>query len=191
MKDAGRKIEDDKIKFAVFFIGAVEFALDIMRIKEIVKPLKITAIPKAPRFIEGVINLRGNIIPIVDLRKRFGVKIPDARLSSERIIITKLNGKIIGLIVDLVTDVISLGKADISPPPEIVKGISAQFIKGLGKVGSRLILLIDLDRILTVSEKISLKSSVKAKGMDKAVKEAEEDAVSSDSVYEAQDAEGE
>jgi purine-binding chemotaxis protein CheW len=173
MANIVKKTEEDKMKFAVFSIGAVDFALDIMRIKEIVKPLKITTIPKAPRFIEGVINLRGNIIPIVDLRKRFGVKIPESPLSSERIIIAKLNGKIIGLIVDLVTNVLSLGKSDISPPPEIVKGISSQFIKGLGKVGSRLILLIDLDRILTVSERISLKSS------------------SSDSVHQTQDAEGE
>ncbi len=187
-----KEISEQKDKFAVFSIGAVDFALDIMRIKEIVKPLKITVIPKAPRFIEGVINLRGNIIPIVDLRKRFGLKITEALLSSERIIIARLNGKTIGLIVDLVSDVLSLGKSDISPPPEIVKGVSAQFIKGLGKVGSRLILLMDLDRILTVSEKISLKSSVKEKGMDKAVKEAEEeDAVSSDSAQQAQDAEGE
>ncbi len=173
MADISGKTEEGKIKFAVFSIGAVEFALDIMRIKEIVKPLKITIIPKAPRFIEGVINLRGIIIPIVDLRKRFGVKITETPLSSERIIIARLNGKIIGLIVDLVSDVISMGKGDISPPPEIVKGVSAQFIKGLGKIGSRLILLMDMDRILTVSEKISLKSS------------------SSDSAHQAQDAEGE
>ena len=111
MANIVNKTEDDKIKFAVFSIGAVDFALDIMRIKEIVKPLKITIIPKAPRFIEGVINLRGNIIPIVDLRKRFGVKIPESPLSSERIIIAKLNGKIIGLIVDLVTDVLSWERA--------------------------------------------------------------------------------
>ena len=122
MADIVNKTEEGKIKFAVFSIGAVDFALDIMRIKEIVKPLKITIIPKAPRFIEGVINLRGNIIPIVDLRKRFGVKIPESPLSSERIIIAKLNGKIIGLIVDLVTDVLSMGKGDISPPSGDCKG---------------------------------------------------------------------
>lgn len=173
MADIVKKTEEDKMKFAVFSIGKVEFALDIMRIKEIVKPLKINTIPKAPRFIEGVINLRGKIIPIVDLRKRFGVKIPESPLSSERIIIVRLEKKIIGLIVDSVSDVISLGKGDISPPPEIVKGVSAQFIKGLGKIGDRLALLMDLDRILTVSERISLKSS------------------SSDSAHQPQDAEGE
>lgn len=173
MADVVKKTEEDKMKFAVFSIGKVEFALDIMRIKEIVKPLKINTIPKAPRFIEGVINLRGIIIPIVDLRKRFGIKIPEAPMPGERIIIARLEKKIIGLIVDSVSDVISLGKSDISPPPEIVKGVSAQFIKGLGKIGDRLVLLMDLDRILTVSEKISLKAS------------------GSDSIQQVQDTEGE
>src|SRR4030067_494023 len=192
MADIVKKTEEDKIKFAVFSIGTVEFALDIMRIKEIVKPLKITVIPKAPRFIEGVINLRGSIIPIVDLRKRFGLKIPETPLPTERIIIARLNGKIIGLIVDLVSDVISMGKGDICPPPEIVKGGSAQFIKGLGKIGSRLLLLMDLDRILTVSEKISLKASTKEKSRDKAVKEYEEENTdASDSIRQARDTEGE
>lgn len=160
MAEAKKEAAGQEVKFAVFTIGGIEFALDIMLIKEIIKPLKITVIPKAPRFIEGVINLRGGIIPIVDLRKRFGVKAAGAESAKERVIITRVNGKAIGLIVDSVTDVISLDKKNISPPPEIVKGIKSQFIKGVGKLNDRLILLIDLDTILTASERISLKESL-------------------------------
>lgn len=160
MEEAKKKTVSQEGKFAVFAIGNIEFALDIMRIKEIIKPIKITVIPKAPRFIEGVINLRGGIIPIVDLRKRFGVKAAGAESTKERVIVTRLNRKAIGLIVDSVTDVITLDKKNISPPPEIVRGISSQFIKGVGKLNDRLILLIDLDAILTASERISLKESL-------------------------------
>lgn len=160
MANVSKEIAGQHIKVAVFTIGNLEFALDIMQIKEIIKPIKITVIPKAPRFIEGVINLRGGIIPIVDLRKRFGVKAAGAESAKERVIVTRLSRKVIGLIVDSVTDVISLDKKNISPPPEIVKGISSQFIKGVGKLDDRLILLIDLDTILTVAERISLKESL-------------------------------
>lgn len=160
MAEAKKETVSQESKFAVFTIGNVEFALDIMQIKEIIKPIKITVIPKAPRFIEGVINLRGGIIPIVDLRKRFGVKAAGAESAKERVIVTRLNRKVIGLIVDSVTDVISLDKKNISPAPEIVKGISSQFIKGVGKLNDRLILLIDLDTILTIAERISLKESL-------------------------------
>ncbi|NIQ10356.1 MAG: purine-binding chemotaxis protein CheW, partial [Gammaproteobacteria bacterium] len=102
---------------ACFRIGAELYALDIMRIKEIIRPQKLTPVPKAPSFIEGVINLRGAVIPVADLRKRFDQPV-GAETRKNRIVICSLVGKIIGLLVDEVTEVKRYGRKEIAPAPQ-------------------------------------------------------------------------
>ena len=151
-KDAARQ----EIQLACFRIGAEMYALDIMRIKEIIRPQKLTPIPRAPEFIEGVINLRGAVIPIVDLRKRFNQPVT-ASDHQKRIIICSVSGKIIGLLVDEASEVCSFTRPQIQPAPQFLKGRGAEFFLGVAKRGEDLILLLDLEKILSSKEAIDLK----------------------------------
>jgi purine-binding chemotaxis protein CheW len=142
-----------EIQLACFRLGEELYALDIMKIKEIIRPQKLTPVPKAPTFIEGVINLRGVVIPVADMRKRFGQPVgEDAR--KNRVIVCSLAGKIIGLLVDEVTEVRRYTRQDISPAPQFLKGPDAAFFLGVARQGDDLIMLLDLERVLSSVEKI-------------------------------------
>ncbi|MBE0599180.1 MAG: purine-binding chemotaxis protein CheW [Desulfuromonadales bacterium] len=145
-----------EIQLACFRIGPEMYALDIMRIKEIIRPQKLTIIPKAPPFVEGVINLRGVVIPVVDLRKRFDQ--PTATDRKTRVIICSLAGKVLGLVVDDVTEVRRCTRQDIQPPPQFLKGKGADFFLGVCRREDQLVMLLDLDQILSSGEKIGLDS---------------------------------
>src|SRR5262249_22310421 len=142
------------VQLATFFLGGEEYALDIMRIKEIIHPLKITPVPKVPGFIEGVIELRGTILPIVDLRKRFDLPAP-APTRSTKYIIVGMEGRIVGLVVDGVGEVLRIPGAEVRPSP-LDTGDAAHYFSGVHNAGGRIILILDIDRILSSEEKISL-----------------------------------
>jgi purine-binding chemotaxis protein CheW len=144
-----------EIQLACFKIGAEMYALDIMKIKEIIRPQKLTPIPKAPSFIEGVINLRGAVIPVADMRKRFDQPVGAQSLKS-RIVICSLVGKIIGLLVDEVTEIKRYGRKDIAPAPQFIKGSQADYFLGVARSDDELIMLIDLEKVLSTDEKIEL-----------------------------------
>jgi purine-binding chemotaxis protein CheW len=147
---------DEQVQLAAFRIGGEEYAIDIMRIKEIIQPLKITKVPKAPPFIEGVVELRGTILPIVDLRKRFDVD-PAPASRALKYMIVALDGCIIGLVVDAVSEVVRVPKRDVRPAPELdFAGSSVPFFSGVCHVGDRIIMILDLDQILTRQERIDL-----------------------------------
>lgn len=119
----------------------------------------ITRVPRAPAFVEGVVNLRGKIIPVIDLRKRFGLT-PIEATKATRIIITQVASQTVGLIVDAVKEVLRLDSAAISGTPDLVAtGLDASFFKGVGQVGDRLILLLDLQHLLAVEEVVALAES--------------------------------
>ena len=147
-----------------FQVGTEEYGLDISAITEVVRPLKITSLPQMPDFIEGVINLRGMIIPVVDLRNRFELKADAADRRKVRMIITRgaVQGGsggaagLLGLVVDSVNEVLHLPLRDIDPAPEAARGRNADFIRGMGKVGDRLIILLDITRILSQQERSAL-----------------------------------
>jgi purine-binding chemotaxis protein CheW len=143
------------IQLATFHVGSEEYALDIMRIKEIINPLKITPVPRAPGFIEGVVELRGAILPVVDLRKRFDVEVRGLARSTKYIIVG-IEGRIIGLIVDAVGEVLRLARAEVRPTPTLVEGDSAHFFTGVCHHAGRIIMILDIDRVLSSTEKISL-----------------------------------
>lgn len=140
-------------KFVAFKLGAEEFGADVLQIREISRLVDITRVPRAPSFVDGVINLRGRITPIVNLRRRFGFE-PKEPGPETRIVIAELEGYPIGIIVDEVTDVLGIPVKNIDPTPELVTTeVSKEYLKGVGKVGEkRLIILLDLDKVLSKEE---------------------------------------
>jgi purine-binding chemotaxis protein CheW len=148
------KQELSEVQLVTFMLGPEEYGVPISQIQEIDRLSNITKVPKAAKFIEGITNLRGEVIPVLDTRKRFelAVKQPDDRT---RIIIVDLGGTKTGLVVDSVREVLNLAKKDIAPPPDAIgSGIDQQFISGIGKVdsGKRMIVLLDVERILSRQE---------------------------------------
>lgn len=154
---SGTKEMRQEIQLACFKIGQELYALDIMKIKEIIRPQKLTPIPKAPSFIEGVINLRGAVIPVADMRKRFDQPV-GTESRKARIVISALGGKIIGLLVDEVTEVKRFGRAEIAPAPQFIKGPEADYFLGVARRDDDLIMLIDLEKVLSTDEKIALQN---------------------------------
>ncbi len=147
---------DQELRLTIFNIGEEEYALDIMKVVEILRPQKVTRLPNTPDFIEGVINIRGTVVPIIDLRKRFGIKIQSHE--NERVLLTRVRGEIVGLLVDGVKEVYSLSKGDVAPPPAMVKGIKTEYLEGVGKAEERLIIILNLDKILSTEEMLLLES---------------------------------
>ncbi|MFA5515865.1 MAG: chemotaxis protein CheW [Desulfuromonadales bacterium] len=146
-----------EIQLACFRVGGEMYALDIMRIKEIIRPQKLTPVPKAPRFIEGVINLRGVVIPVVDLRKRFDQPKPETDRTA-RVIVCALSGKIIGLIVDEVLEVRRCSRQEIQPSPQFLQGKGTDFFIGVYRRDEELVMLLNLEKILSSDEKIDLEA---------------------------------
>lgn len=163
-------IANDAILLVAFRVGDEEYAVDIRGITEVVRPLKITPLPHMPEFIEGVINLRGVIIPIVDLRKRFALSRIAENPKKMRMLIAKTavsgasgaGAESLGLVVDSVTEVLSIGGKDIEPAPEAARGAETEFITGMGKVGDRLITLVDITKILSLRERSVLAEAAHA-----------------------------
>lgn len=140
-------------KIAVFTIAGEEFGIELDKIVEIIKPQKATPIPKVPAFISGVINLRGTVIPVMDLRARFNVKPSSFR---EKILIAKMHGEEVGLIVDSVKEIMNIEKEQIASPPTIFRGLKPEYLMGIGKLGDRLIIILNLDSLLTAEEMVLL-----------------------------------
>lgn len=134
-----------------FRIGSEEFGISIMKVQEIIRMQEITRVPQMPDFIEGVINLRGNVIPIIDLRKRFNLEI-SAKTNETRIVVVSVLDRIMGIIVDGVSEVLRLTDDQIEPPPPVISNIGKEYIKGIGKLDKRLLILLDIDRILSSEE---------------------------------------
>jgi purine-binding chemotaxis protein CheW len=149
-KQSLEKKEERKI--LVFSLASKELGLDISCVREVLRPQEIYPLPKTPHFIEGVINLRGHIVPLIDLRKRLNAKqIEDE--PNKRIIVCRVNKFIVGLTVNSLREIIALSKEDIKPTPEVVKmQIEEDVISGIAKVGERIIPILDLEHILTKKE---------------------------------------
>lgn len=144
-----------EIQLACFRVGDQMYSLDILRIKEVIRPLKLTPVPKAPIFIEGVINLRGAVLPVVDLRKRFDQPVGTSD-SKTRILICVLSGKIIGLIVDEVLEVKSFSRNELQPTPRFTKGADTDYFLGVCQRNDDLVMILNLEKILSSDEKINL-----------------------------------
>ena len=137
---------ENSINLVTFKLGNNEYAIDIMQAKEIIKMEKITLIPNAPDYVEGVINLRGNIIPIVDLKKRFNLEENDGEKNTG-IIIVKIDDVDMGIIIDAISKVVSIATSNIQPPP-MLSGIGQKYIKGVAKLEDKLLVVLDLEKLI-------------------------------------------
>jgi purine-binding chemotaxis protein CheW len=141
----------------LFSLGKGNYGIPIENVFEIKKMEEITIVPKAPKFIEGVINLRGNVIPVVDLRKRFGMEQVEITKKT-KIIIVEIGKRQFGLIVDSVAEVVTLSNDQIEPSLPTVSGLKAEFINGIGKLTGKLIIILEISRILSSSEDIKIEN---------------------------------
>ena len=142
---------DKELQVVGFRIGRETFGLPISMVREIVRVPEITSVPNAPDYIEGVINLRGRIIPIVDLRKRFGDK-SFARDKKNRIVVVELRSRAVGLIVNSASEVLRIAPSEIDEPHNVFKEGELNYITGIGKLKGRLVILLDLDKVLEGGE---------------------------------------
>jgi purine-binding chemotaxis protein CheW len=144
-------------KFTIFTIGDEIFGMGIERVVEILKIQRIFTIPGLPEFLSGVMSVRGNIVPVIDLRRRFGLK-PSGK--KERIIMVRYGKEKIGFLVDDIKEILSLSPEEIRTPPSIFKGFKTEYLTGLGKHAESIIILLNIDNLLTSEEKIQLKESI-------------------------------
>lgn len=153
---AQSKVETNEILQLVSFkIANEEFGVDILNVQEINKMTQITKVPNAPDFVEGVINLRGRVIPIIDLRTRLKLE-KKQHDKDTRIIVVEISNKTVGFIVDAVNEVLRIPTNIIEPPPQLATGIDSDFIRAVGKLEDRLLILIDLEKVLTEKDKEQL-----------------------------------
>ncbi len=142
---------DDILQLVSFKIGGEEFGVDILKVQEINRMLAITKVPNAPTFVEGVVNLRGKIIPVVNLRKRLKLPVIDHN-DKTRIIVVELEENTVGFIVDEVKEVLRIPKSITEPAPSMVAGIKTDYITAVGKLEDRLLILLDLEKVLSTEE---------------------------------------
>lgn len=148
------------LQLVSFKIGNEEFGVDILKVQEINRMMQITKVPNAPNFVDGVINLRGRIIPIIDLRIRLGM-VKREHDKSTRIVVVELDGKTVGFIVDEVSEVLRIPVNITEPPPPMVAGINADYITAVGKLEDRLLILLDMEKVLSDTEKKELEKAAK------------------------------
>lgn len=138
----------------VFRVGGEDFAVDVFDVQEVLRYQTPTPVPKAPPFVEGVLEVRGTLVPVVDLRKRFEAPAPHD--SDTRVLIVRLPSGPVGLVVDTVLEVLRANPEDLHDPPSHVKGLAAAFLRGILRHGDRLILVLDVPRLLDSDERIAL-----------------------------------
>lgn len=148
-------------KYLTFTLGREAYGIAILKVREIIGMIEITEMPKMPAFVKGVINLRGKVSPIIDLRTKFAM--PPADYTSRTcIVLVDIsrggNSSLVGMVVDGVSEVMSIGPDQIEGPPEM-SGVNADFIQGIAKKESRVIILLDIDRVMNAEEIIALQSA--------------------------------
>ena len=165
-RDPAAQPQKEIVQLAAFSVGEHPYALDIMRIKEIINPLPITPVPKSPPFIEGVVELRGAILPVVDMRKRFDLAAGPATRATKYLIVAieGLPGAaqapaqrwIVGLIVDGVQEVIRVPRQEIRPAPAMAQTADARYFSGVCNHRERIVMVLDLEQLLSPAEKATL-----------------------------------
>ena len=152
---------EDLLQLVTFTLGSEEYAVDILKVQEINRMSEIAKVPNAPPFVEGVINLRGRVIPVVNLRQRFGLSGKEKDEKS-RIVIMDIQGITIGVMVDTVSEVLRIPSSTVEDAPPMSSEIGTEFIRGIAKLDDRLIILIDMDRLIEKSEGAVMLDSARA-----------------------------
>jgi purine-binding chemotaxis protein CheW len=148
--------QKDAQKYAVFKIGEENFGIEINRVVEILSSQKVHSIPDLPDFLSGVITVRGQIIPLLDLRRRFGVLHSSGK---ELIIVIRYDNEKLGVLVDQVKEIATFKRDEILSPPAIFKGLKRKYLAGLGKKGDKVVIILNVDDLLTSEERIMLKET--------------------------------
>lgn len=152
MSDAENiKNRASKNKFLTYFLGEEEYGVDISQVREIIAMMKITPVPRTPKYVAGVINLRGSIIPVIDTRLRFEMP-PLEYTEQTAIIIIEINNVSIGFVVDKVEEVLTIDEANISEPPKFGTNINTDFIKNIARMGEMVIMILDLEKLFEAEE---------------------------------------
>lgn len=138
-------------QYVTFQLGSETYGISILKLNEIIAYQSCTTIPNVPSFIKGVLNLRGIVVPVIDLRERFGMDTKDYDQFTV-IMILDVAGRIMGLVVDAVSDVITLNREDVKPRPHFSSGISTEFIAGMGIKDNKFVILLDVDKVLSDEE---------------------------------------
>ena len=134
-------------QYLTFSLGSEAYGVDILRVQEIKGYTAVTPIPNAPAYLKGVMNLRGTVIPVVDLRLRFGMEPADYTTFTVIIVVT-IGARVMGLVVDAVSDVLDIAAGDVEPPPDFGGQVDARCLSGLAKAGDRLVVLLDIERVV-------------------------------------------
>ncbi len=151
---------DDLIQLVSFKLGQEEFGVDILRVQEINRMVEITKVPQAPHYCEGVINLRGKVIPVIDLRKKFEMNVEEWTKNT-RIVVCDVDGNVVGMIVDAVEEVLRIPSSTVEPAPDIVSSVNVDYIKGVAKLDDKLLIFLDITKVAgDISSEIS--SSIEA-----------------------------
>ncbi|PKO00198.1 MAG: chemotaxis protein CheW [Chloroflexi bacterium HGW-Chloroflexi-4] len=142
-------------QLVIFELGSEYFGIDIASVEGINKMLDITKIPQSPNYMLGITNLRGSVLPVICLQTRFGLE-TEEHTNETRIVVASLEGVKVGMVVSAVSEVLTIDDAVIEPPPPMVSNINSEFIVGVAKIDKRLVILLDLSKILTIDEKIQI-----------------------------------
>lgn len=140
-------------KVAVVFAGEEEFGIELGKVVEILKVPRVYLLPQLPSFLSGVVNIRGEVVPLLDLRKRFGIAASSVK---ERIVVVRSDAEKVGLLVDGVKEILTLQPEETAKPPGIFKGLKTEYMTGIGRRGDSIIILLDLDALLSSEEKIQM-----------------------------------
>ena len=144
-------IQETTVEALAFGLGQEEYGVDILKVQEIREHDAVTRIANAPDYIKGVVNLRGNIVPIVDLRLRFSLDTRE-QAGAGVVIVLNVAGRVIGMVVDAVSDVVSLGADEILPAPRMGTTLDTEFLLGIGTIDERMLILLDIERLLSSDE---------------------------------------
>ncbi|WP_028307531.1 chemotaxis protein CheW [Desulfitibacter alkalitolerans] len=150
--NANQNVRREEEQLVVFNLSGETYGVDISAVREIIRVQAITEVPRTPDFVEGVINLRGKVIPVIDLHKRFDLPFVE-ETSHTRIMVVEVDNVTVGMIVDAVSEVLRIPKDSIDPPPPVISGVDSAYLRGVGKLEDRLIILLDLNQVLHKKEK--------------------------------------
>jgi purine-binding chemotaxis protein CheW len=152
-------MKKDVVQLVIFHLGADLFAADVFAVERVLRYTEPSTVPGVPKWIEGVMPYRDKVIPVVDMRHR--IELPDAPITAEtRILVFNGTGGWIGAIVDSVSEVAVIPTASVTPPPQLFHGLPAQFMRGIAKLGEQVIVVLDIDRVLTSMDRLEFERAV-------------------------------
>lgn len=140
-------------KYVIFKLNKEEYGVDIMTVKEVSEVKETIKVPNTPYFVDGIINIRGDITPIINLKKRFNILEDEKVKEGARIIVVNIQNKLVGFLVDDASQVLAIDEKNIDPAPEIIAGVDKMYMQGIGKLEDRMIIILDLEKVLNEDEK--------------------------------------